>query len=73
MSDFFDLRDRLTSVPQEVVLAARTVRRWVDTHIPNAREVSIHGVGVRTFLSVHHMLIEKSPESTITELKVNDE
>jgi hypothetical protein len=53
-----DIDAYVKEVPQDVIMAAHKVKRWVDTNIPSARNVQICGVGVRTFLSTDHMLVE---------------
>jgi hypothetical protein len=65
--------DPLLKVPQDVVLAARTVARWVEANMAGMHNVSIYGIGVRTFLSVQDMRREAAPEVRICELACEHE
>lgn len=62
------LYDPTVQIPEEVIKAAYVLRRWVDANVPSVREVTVCGVGVRTFLSVKTMLDEHTPNIYYTEL-----
>jgi hypothetical protein len=65
--------DPLLKVPQDVVLAARTVARWVAANMTEITNISIYGIGVRTFLSVQDMRQYAAPEVRICELACEHE
>jgi hypothetical protein len=58
----------VTEIPPDVIAAAYRVRRWVDSHMQGYHDISICGVGVRTFLSVKEMLDESTPDQHYSEL-----
>jgi hypothetical protein len=66
------LYDPAIEIPHDVVLAAQKVRHWVESNVPDLRNVIICGVGVRTFLNVKTMMDEHTPTVYFTELRSDE-
>ena len=64
-----NLYDTTTPIPHDVVEAAMKVRRWVESNVPDLKEVNICSVGTRTFLEVVTMLSDRRPTVFYTELR----